>query len=865
MPAPPFNLGSQPLPVDDFKLLLKGQFRELETKLVAQYDCTFRAWKDENQQLKDVIVDWHPIVSHSANGVSPEEGAEVARSSKIFSLGTTPKHVAIEDHKDHQTYAAPRRQPSHGNGHLRPPQDSWIDVGELTSRDEVPKTVPKKAEIDLEGPLSTQQDVEWKVPEPVAKPWTMADSLNSISSKASKVSALSAKLAGSDIDPAASLSNSSWQVDRSLIKGKTNGEKDEDLSDSISLESPKSPRGNMRPVGLKVAEVWLSEGEEARKVLCQKTGQVISYTSDFMTNHSSTGRVGDKLVEPTTCMQPFMIHPDGQFRIVWACIGAALITWDILVIPMLVFEMEDTIVTDTLGMTSAIFWTLDLILQFFIGYHDQGVIEMRPRHIAIRYSRTWLAPDLLITALDWCYLSVSYAGGTRVVRLGKSFRVMRLLRVVRLVRFLKMARMINKLFENTSEYLNVIMKLVRIVLFIVIVNHFIGCSWYGIAGFAPSDEFTWIKDQDLRDATIVLKYSCALHWSLTQFTPATNNIVPVNARERIFACLVVIFALITFSTFVSSITTAMQQLWNLSAERMKEEEKIRNYLSQKRVSMQLGTKIWQSFRQNLITRRESMLERDISFFADMPESLRQQLHKEVRMPHLTMHPFYHQYEALDITAMINICHVAVAEESYNTSMDVFMEGEATNWVRYVITGQLQYGCRWLKGPHIVRLNRWLSECAMWSNWTHRGRLHTVTHCDLIKLDVSKILDIACQRDYSFESLQIYARKFAQLYETEVPTDLMLEFDQLQEIAQLSFETSIQGFLGTKSAKSGSKLFDDTHPVASSEVRPSPSLRRSTREGRESMNSSKRGSIQAVVDKIKQPGFIKTMTKSRVLG
>lgn len=52
-------------------------------------------------------------------------------------------------------------------------------------------------------------------------------------------------------------------------------------------------------------------------------------------------------------------------------------------------------------------------------------------------------------------------------------------------------------------------------------------------------------------------YICAMHWSLTQFMPATNNIGPDNFWERIFAIMTVLVAVCLFSSLVGSITAAV--------------------------------------------------------------------------------------------------------------------------------------------------------------------------------------------------------------------------------------------------------------------------------------------------------------------
>ena len=68
----------------------------------------------------------------------------------------------------------------------------------------------------------------------------------------------------------------------------------------------------------------------------------------------------------------------------------------------------------------------------------------------------------------------------------------------------------------------------------------------------------------------------SLHWSLTQFTPSTQNIAPQNAPERCFAIVVLLAGLMTLSSFVSGVTNAVQTLRKLTGGRCKEARRSTN-------------------------------------------------------------------------------------------------------------------------------------------------------------------------------------------------------------------------------------------------------------------------------------------------
>merc|ERR1712227_273780 len=98
---------------------------------------------------------------------------------------------------------------------------------------------------------------------------------------------------------------------------------------------------------------------------------------------------------------------------------------------------------------------------------------------------------------------------------------------------------------------------------LLVVNHAICTTWYAISKLHHEN---WVRRYGFEDSTIRMKYAVALHWSLTQFTPASMDVQPVSLEERMFTILVVTFGLVYFSSFISSITASMQQLRLMTEE-----------------------------------------------------------------------------------------------------------------------------------------------------------------------------------------------------------------------------------------------------------------------------------------------------------
>merc|ERR1719221_2599538 len=102
-------------------------------------------------------------------------------------------------------------------------------------------------------------------------------------------------------------------------------------------------------------------------------------------------------------------------------------------------------------------------------------------------------------------------------------------------------------------------------------------NWVDVGGVAGSDVF--------------YLYATSLHWSLTQFTPASVDISARNPWERLFSVLVLLFAMLVFSSMVASITSAMAALRSLQGNQMRQFWLVRRYLRQRRICSSLSKRI----------------------------------------------------------------------------------------------------------------------------------------------------------------------------------------------------------------------------------------------------------------------------------
>jgi len=500
-----------------------------------------------------------------------------------------------------------------------------------------------------------------------------------------------------------------------------------------------------------------------------------------------------------TC-QRLISRPNAQHRVFWDVLSILVLAYDVIFLPMEVFLVLRSDFVEAMAWTTTIFWSLDFLRSFTMGYHDGGIIEMRWKRVAWHYLRTWFALDSIVLVIDWVYVIGSLSTGVqRIGRIGKSTRILRLMRAVRLVRLIKVTMHMNFLYELIcSDVAVTVAKIARFTMAVCLVNHFVACGWYAI-GDAPEARksgSTWVEvlESTHPNPSVAYLYGTSLHWSLTQFTAASMEVMPVNAVERYYTVGVIVFALITLSSFLSTITQAMTHLRDTNQENWRQQESLRVFLGQNRISMELTSRIMSFGRRYRSVARSRVHESDIHIFKAMPETLLVYLHVEVFVPVIAKHPFFSTLMQVDMNAVASICHSSASERPLIIAQELFTYGMKASAMYFVMSGMMEYyRAKAETGEEQVSVEAgsMICEMALWLQWEHCGRMSAGTHTELVCLDTESTCAILVQIEPA-DCVQKYAELFlrdmvAKHDTTQDLSDLWIDLESCTDRAQQAFE------------------------------------------------------------------------------
>uniref|UniRef100_A0A7S2VPQ6 Cyclic nucleotide-binding domain-containing protein n=1 Tax=Zooxanthella nutricula TaxID=1333877 RepID=A0A7S2VPQ6_9DINO len=361
--------------------------------------------------------------------------------------------------------------------------------------------------------------------------------------------------------------------------------------------------------------------------------------------------------------------------------------------------------------------------------------------------------------------------GTAVLRM---MRLARFVRIVRLFR-LRHLRGVSKALVSklTSQSASLGIEVLAHFIAVMFLNHFVACAWFAIAAY-NTDETTWIRDGEFDRLTQMQCYVLALHWSLTQFAPSTQNIAPSNTLERTFACVVVLVGLLVFSSVVSSITGAINQLRVTNMRALSEERKIREFLTTRGISVELYGSIQAFFKHTYRKKHEWVCESDIPFFDQIPQTMLIQMHTDMYTVKLITSDGIRMLFSGYMPLMRQICHTAMSESSFLSGQDIFLQG-ADAWTAFHVSeNHLVYDCSSsftfnrrrssarasARTPGFrtrVRENSWLTEMALWCEWKHRGTAWARATTSVTKLDCREVFAICANADRTIiKGVRIFA-------------------------------------------------------------------------------------------------------------
>mmetsp|Transcript_27566 Transcript_27566/g.42988 ORF Transcript_27566/g.42988 Transcript_27566/m.42988 type:complete len:972 (+) Transcript_27566:69-2984(+) len=464
--------------------------------------------------------------------------------------------------------------------------------------------------------------------------------------------------------------------------------------------------------------------------------------------------------------QACVIHPNSFKRATWDFFGMLFVVYDMVVLPMALLPLDPPAALKAFDWTTRIFWTLDMPISFLTGViQNDGTFEMRAGKIAYRYIRTWFGLDVVIVTTDWLEVILETSGAMSYARVGKSSRIFRLIRLIRLMRLIRMTEVLKLFLERLqTEAIIIVADCAKILVSILFVSHMIACCWYGIA--ESGQDRNWLGEHGEYSGHIGVdvgyRYLSALHWALQQFSGGTDEVIPQNGFERVYAIFIWLMAYVVAGVFVSRLTSSMTRLQMLGNKQNQQLASLRKYLGQVGISRRLALRVQRNAQHALREQSRHLPEEKVGLLEMVSGPLRVELHFEMYSPLLRVHPFFDHYTYECPQVMRKVCHTAATTAVFSPGDVIFHAGECLSEPKMyiVMDGALQYTPIWGDISRVEK-DTWLGEASLWTHWVHRGTLKAESFCRLCTLDAKQFQELVVSFDHPEFDPRVYATAFVE--------------------------------------------------------------------------------------------------------
>ncbi|CAM9341876.1 unnamed protein product [Hapterophycus canaliculatus] len=250
----------------------------------------------------------------------------------------------------------------------------------------------------------------------------------------------------------------------------------------------------------------------------------------------------------------YIITPESKTHQILDHIGDFLTLYVLVAIPLFVSfqHIENMHAEDwhAFNFVVDVCFLLDLAARFLTAYHDEyaDMVVYEPLSIARNYSRGLLVFDLIASVPLTILLGVhTFSISNKVTRLARMPQTMRLIRAI---------KVLSEEAEKTQRK-NILLaayNLVKVVLYILLVMHWVACGWHLLADLEDAD-LSWIVKDGLEDAPASQLYVTSVYWTVTTLsTVGYGDIFASTIAERTYCILVMLTGATMYALAIGAVS-----------------------------------------------------------------------------------------------------------------------------------------------------------------------------------------------------------------------------------------------------------------------------------------------------------------------
>jgi hypothetical protein len=284
--------------------------------------------------------------------------------------------------------------------------------------------------------------------------------------------------------------------------------------------------------------------------------------------------------------------------------------------------------------------------------------------------------------------------------------------------------------------------------------------------------------------------------------------------------------MITFSSFVSSLTNSMTMLRRMNEASNAQQTVLRRYLKDCSVSTSLKVRVLGWLQAHADNTKCRLHSRDVKLLSLLPETMISDLQDECLSPITNKHPLFFQVHT-GYHRLMRRVFPTITESAITVGRELFGPADNANKMYFLVKGALVYSYDVHHYGHLVQnaggmdqnnldslywagakkkhgdddmpkgqiikdsdATPFLSEAALWVLWSHQGSTVAVISSELVEVNASAFLDMMCTKGKFLWQVPRYASLFADALRhggMRALSDLPMDYELLADFAQQAFD------------------------------------------------------------------------------